>query len=223
MQPITLSEVEFAVESITQTVLSHEAEFGELDSVVGDGDFGFSLARGFEAVQDGWDDYSRDDIGSFLQGVALTLSGRIGGTSGPIWGTAFLRAALSVRGKTAVAAPDVVVMLLAAIDGIKARGRAEAGDKTLLDALIPMTSAIQQAGSEGRPALPALAARAARAGAEATRDLQARRGRASYAGERSIGVVDAGAVAVAVIAEQIARDFDQRANATAVAGSREDR
>lgn len=198
--------VEQVVRTVAETCVENEQYFGELDSVVGDGDFGFSLARGFENVLAAWDDYDRTDAGTFLQKVAVTMSGRIGGTSGPIWGTAVLRAAGVVKGRTDVTGDDVVAMLRAAVEGIKKRGGADLGEKTLLDALVPMTDAIEQqlaAGADPAEVAKA-AATAARAAAEATRPMQARRGRASYTGERSIGSLDPGAVAVAVLAERVA-------------------
>ncbi|WP_454048911.1 dihydroxyacetone kinase subunit DhaL [Cellulomonas sp. Marseille-Q8402] len=200
------ARVERVVRTVAETCVENEQYFGELDSVVGDGDFGFSLARGFENVLAAWDDYDRADAGTFLQKVAVTMSGRIGGTSGPIWGTAFLRAAGAVKGRPDVTGDDVVTMLRAAVTGIQARGGASLGEKTLLDALVPMTDAIEQqlaAGAEPAEVAKA-AATAARAAAEATRPMQARRGRASYTGERSIGSLDPGAVAVAVLAERVA-------------------
>lgn len=198
--------VEQVVRTVAETCVENEQYFGELDSVVGDGDFGFSLARGFENVLAGWDDYDRSDAGTFLQKIAVTMSGRIGGTSGPIWGTAFLRAAGVVKGKQDVTGDDVVAMLRAAVDGIRARGGADLGEKTLLDALVPLTDTVEQRLAAGAaPAEVAEAAAAtARSAAEATRPMQARRGRASYTGERSIGSLDPGAVAVAVLAERVA-------------------
>jgi len=197
--------VEAIVKTIAEVCVESEAYFCELDSVAGDGDFGYSLARGFENVLAEWDGYDRTDVGTFLQKVAVTMSSRIGGTSGPIWGTAFLRAASKAKGKTELAGVDVVAMLRSAIEGIKARGGADVGDKTLLDALVPLTDEIERgATSLEEPELIAKhAAAAARAGAEQTRQMIARRGRASYTGERSIGSPDPGAVAVAVLAERI--------------------
>lgn len=201
-----LERTEYVVRTITETCLANEKYFGDLDSVVGDGDFGYSLARGFENVQAQWETFDRSDIGTFLQKVAVVMSGRIGGTSGPIWGTAFLRAAGVAKGKTELTGADVVAMLRAAIEGIKARGGADLGEKTLLDALSPMTDTIEQQLAAGAdPSEMAKAAAAtARTAAEATKDMQAMRGRASYTGERSIGSVDPGAIAVAVLAEQVA-------------------
>ena len=199
------TRLEEVVKTIAQTCVENENYFCDLDAVAGDGDFGYSLARGFENVLAEWEGYDRSDLGTFLSKVALTMSSRIGGTSGPIWGTAFLRAATIAKGKHDLAAADAVIMLKAAIDGIKARGGADVGDKTLLDALVPMTEAIEAAiaAGEDSKSIAARAARVAREAAEATSRLTARRGRASYTGERSVGSPDPGAIAIAVLSERI--------------------
>jgi dihydroxyacetone kinase phosphoprotein-dependent L subunit len=206
MTAATLADVELVVRTVAQTAVDNEKYFGELDAVVGDGDFGYSMARGFELVLRDWDGFDRTDIGTFLKKVAVVVTSRIGGTSGPIWGTAFLRAGSTAGGAQELEPEQVVAMLRAAAEGIKARGKAELGEKTLLDALVPMTDTVEEqvaAGADAETVLGA-AARTARSSAEATRELQARRGRASYSGERSIGTLDAGAVAVAVMAEAVA-------------------
>ncbi len=198
-------QVELVVRTIAQTAVDNEQYFGELDSVVGDGDFGYSLARGFEKVLEGWDDVDRTDIGTFLKKIGMVIASRCGGTSGPLWGTAFMKAGATAGATDALDGNQVVAMLRAASAGIKARGDSDVGDKTLLDALVPMTDRIEQelrAGAEGTAALAAAAA-ATREAAEATREMVARRGRASYTGERSRGSVDAGAMAVAVMVEHI--------------------
>ena len=197
-------ELDYTVRTIAQTAVDNEQAFGELDAVVGDGDFGYSLARGFEIVLSDWDTFDRADPGVFLQKIALVISKRVGGTSGPLWGTAFLRAAAVVKGKDAVSGEDVVAMLRAAAEGIKSRGKSDVGDKTLLDALVPMTDAIAEHVGDKAADVAKVAATTARAAADATTTMQAMRGRASYTGERSIGSPDAGAVAVAVMAERVA-------------------
>jgi dihydroxyacetone kinase phosphoprotein-dependent L subunit len=185
--------------------VDNEKYFGELDAVVGDGDFGYSMARGFERVLQDWDSFDRTDIGTFLKKIAVVVTSRIGGTSGPIWGTALLRAGATAGTAQQLEAEQVVAMLRAAAEGIKARGKAELGEKTLLDALVPMTDTIEEQVAADVDAATVLgaAARSARSSAEATREMLARRGRASYSGERSIGTLDAGAVAVAVMAEAV--------------------
>jgi dihydroxyacetone kinase phosphoprotein-dependent L subunit len=204
-----LGRVEYVVRTIADTAVTNEKYFGDLDAVVGDGDFGYSLARGFELVIRDWDGFDRSDIATFLRKVAIVVTSRVGGTSGPLWGTAFLRAATTVAGKSDVDGPTAVAMLRAAAEGIQARGSASLGDKTLLDALVPATDEIERQvglGSDG-PTTVRAAAGVARAAAEDTAKLQARRGRASYTGERSIGSVDAGAIAVAVIFEALAETW----------------
>lgn len=197
--------IESVVKKIAETCLENEAYFCDLDSVAGDGDFGYSLARGFENVLSEWNGYDRSDTGTFLQKVALTMSSRIGGTSGPIWGTAFLRASGVAKGKQELQGADVVSMFRSAIEGIKARGGADVGDKTLLDALVPLADELERGvnAKEDPKTIAKRAAEAARNGAERTREMSARRGRASYTGERSIGSPDPGAIAIAVLAEKI--------------------
>jgi dihydroxyacetone kinase phosphoprotein-dependent L subunit len=206
MQKATLGDVEHVVHTIATVAVENEKYFGDLDAVVGDGDFGYSMARGFELVLSGWDGFDRTDIGTFLKKVAVVITSRIGGTSGPIWGTAFLRAGAAAGTATELDADQVTAMLWAAIGGIKARGQSDVGDKTLLDALVPATEAIDQSIAGGLDAQGTLraAAQVARARAEDTRSMIAKRGRAAYTGERSIGTLDAGAVAVAVMFEALA-------------------
>ena len=205
MKTRSIIDTEFVVRSIAETAIENEVAFCELDSVVGDGDFGYSLARGFEKVLEEWDVFDRTDSSVFLQKIARTITSRIGGTSGPLWGTAFLRASTAVRGRDTVGGADVVAMLRAAIEGIKERGKSDVGDKTLLDALVPATDALEVAVAKGSSFEETLdeVAKAAREAADATSSMQAKRGRASYSGERSIGSPDAGAIAVAVILERL--------------------
>jgi phosphoenolpyruvate---glycerone phosphotransferase subunit DhaL len=198
-------QVELVVRTIAETAIENERYFGDLDAVVGDGDFGYSLARGFEKLLEGWDDVDRSDPGTFLKKAGMVVTSRIGGTSGPLWGTAFMRAGMAAGDGQDLSGEQAVAMLRAAIEGIKARGQSDVGDKTLLDALVPFTDRLEQElrnGSDGAAALTA-AAEAAREAAEATKDMVAKRGRASYTGERSRGSVDAGAMAVAVITDRV--------------------
>jgi len=209
----TLADVEAVVRTIAEVAVANEKYFGDLDAVVGDGDFGYSMARGFELVLSGWDDFDRTDIGTFLKKIAVTITSRIGGTSGPIWGTACLRAGVKAGPATELSADQVIEMLRASVDGIKARGKSDVGDKTLLDALVPAVDTIEERVANGESAAAALKAAAlvAREQAEATRGMIAKRGRAAYTGERSVGTLDAGAVAVAVMLEALADEWAKRA------------
>lgn len=212
MSGTALDRTELVVRTIAETAIENEKYFGDLDSVVGDGDFGYSLARGFEKLLESWDGLDRTDPGTFLKRSGMMIASRIGGTSGPLWGTAFLRAGAAAGPATELDGPQVVAMLRAATEGIKARGQSDVGDKTLLDALVPLTDRLEQelaAGAGSGDALRA-AAVAAREAADATIDMVAKRGRASYTGERSRGSVDAGATAVAVIAERISETWQKQ-------------
>ena len=212
MSEADLADVEAVVRTIATVAVDNEKYFGDLDAVVGDGDFGYSMARGFELVLQGWDDFDRTDIGTFLKKIAVVITSRIGGTSGPIWGTAFLRAGAAAGTAQVLSPGQVVEVLRAAIAGIKARGKSDIGDKTLLDALEPAVDTIEAAVLEGGTAASVLraAAATARERAEATRSMIAKRGRAAYTGERSIGTLDAGAVAVAVMFEALADQWAKR-------------
>lgn len=208
----SIEDTEFVVRTIAECAVANETYFGELDSVVGDGDFGYSLGRGFELVLENFDGYDREDSGTFLTKVAATIISRIGGTSGPIWGTAFLRVGTALKGTQEVTAADVIRGLRDGIEGIKKRGNSDLGDKTLLDALVPAVDALEAAVAAGHDIPTALdeVAVAARAASDATIPMIAKRGRASYSGERSIGSPDAGAVAVAVLAERLAEAWRTR-------------
>lgn len=207
---MSTDDTEFVVHSVATTAVEHEKEFGDLDAAAGDGDLGYSLARGFEKVLEDWDSYDRSDPATFLKKVGATITSTIGGTSGPIWGTAFLRAAKAADGVSELDHATVVAMLRAAVAGIQERGKAELGDKTLIDAITPATDALGSAspdtGAEGARTF----ASAAREAADGTAELQARRGRASYTGERSKGSPDAGATAVAIMAEELADRWEKR-------------
>jgi phosphoenolpyruvate---glycerone phosphotransferase subunit DhaL len=210
MATADLADVEAVVRIIATTAVDNEKYFGDLDAVVGDGDFGYSMARGFEKILADWDTFDRADIGTFLKKVAITS--RIGGTSGPIWGTAFLRAGSTAGSVPELEPAQIVAMLRASIEGIKARGKSDVGDKTLLDALVPAVGTVEEQIAAGHDTATTLraAAATARTNAEATRSMQAMRGRASYTGERSVGTLDAGAVAVAVMLQALADRWPDR-------------
>ena len=209
MSDTALPQAELVVRTIAQTAVDNETYFCELDAVVGDGDFGYSLARGFEIVLSDWDELGYDDVGSLLKKTALVLTKRIGGTSGPIWGTAFLRAGVTLTPTPNPSSDEVIAALRAAIDGIKQRGDTDLGDKTLLDALAPAVDELEKALNEGAPDALERAAAVARTSAEDTKGMLAKRGRASYTGERSRDSVDAGAVGIAVMLEAVSKAWEE--------------
>jgi dihydroxyacetone kinase/dihydroxyacetone kinase-like protein len=201
----TVDATKFLLQTIGEAVLKNEKYFCELDGVVGDGDFGYSLARGFEKVFNEWDTLDCSSPGALLKKVAMVITSRVGGVSGSIWGTAFLRAGMTAGVKTELTKEDVIAMCRSAIEGVKKRGETDVGDKTLLDAFVPAVGELEKEFREGKESAIALhsAAVVARRQAEATKDMIAKKGRASYTGERSIGSVDAGAMAVAVLFEAV--------------------
>lgn len=190
------------VRRTTQVVVEHREELIELDRQIGDGDHGENLSRGFTAVTAKLDGLTEPpgDVGAVLKLVATTLMSTVGGAAGPLYGTAYLRAA-KVTDLPELDSAAVVAMLEAGLEGIVVRGKATTGEKTMVDAWSPAVDAAVAAADAGASpaAVLAAAAEAARAGAEATIPLVATKGRASYLGERSAGHQDPGATSTALI------------------------
>ncbi|MBA4101124.1 MAG: dihydroxyacetone kinase subunit L [Arthrobacter sp.] len=197
-------DVTWAVKWLTlsaQAMAEHRVELIELDRAIGDSDHGENMDRGFQAVLDKLAEAPPQTPGAALKLTAMTLMSKVGGAAGPLYGTAFLRAATSL-GDTAEIDPAAWAGALAAArDGIVARGKAESGDKTMVDAWTPAVEAARKAALDGGDVLAVLvaAAEAAEAGAVATDPMVARKGRASYLGERSAGHRDPGAASSALI------------------------
>jgi phosphoenolpyruvate---glycerone phosphotransferase subunit DhaL len=167
----------------------------QLDSAIGDADHGANMTRGFEKVQEKIPTFADKTIDAIFKDVGMVLVSTVGGASGPLYGTFFMRAAAAVTGEEALTAEKVQALFEAGLEGIIQRGKAEAQDKTMIDAFAPAVEALKAAFAEGQDIAAALAkaVEAAEAGMKATIPLQARKGRASYLGERSIGHQDPGA------------------------------
>lgn len=210
MKEIALPEIEQAIKTIAETALRNEQYFSELDAAAGDADFGVSLASGFKVIKSDWDDLDRSSIGGFLLKISMIISRHVGGCSGPIWGTGFMRAGMLAKDKNSISLAELEQMLTAAIEGIQQRGGAVAGDKTLLDALLPMRDIIKDK-AEDPDADPAAvlqeATKAANDAIERTRDWVAKRGRQSFTGDRSSGTPDPGIVAIATMMNDICESF----------------
>ncbi len=174
-------------------------ELNRLDAALGDGDFGASMQRGMGAVAEAIGPMETESIGELLKTVGMTLVSAMGGTSGPLVGTLFLRSGMTVGDVNEVDVEGLAIGLRAGADGVMALGEAAPGDKTMVDALVPAIEALE--GSEEAPMSTAVrnAASAARDAAEATRELAARRGRASYVGGGGVGHVDPGAIGIAIL------------------------
>ena len=185
------------IRGAAQAVSEHRVELITLDRAIGDGDHGENMDRGFQAVLAKLDAAAEPaSPADVLKLVATTLISTVGGASGPLFGTAFLKASGAIAGRETLDGAAVAVLLAAARDGIVLRGKAEVGDKTMVDAWTPAVEAAQAASADGSSAAAVLAAAAdaAQGGAESTDPLVARKGRASYLGERAVGHRDPGSV-----------------------------
>ncbi len=205
MDMLNQQQVELVVKTMADTAIKNEAYFSQLDAVMGDADFGTSLAGGFNALLKGWDGFDKSSVGSFLLGCATAITGNTGGCSGPVWGTLFMRAGMAFRGKAEIGLDDLVTALKSAMEGIMKRGGAQLGDKTLLDALDAILKAFEAGKAEGAPLgeIFKKAAAAAVETRETTKGWVAKRGRQSFTGDRSIGTYDPGTVAVGDMAKAI--------------------
>ena len=178
----------------------------ELDSAIGDADHGANMTRGMAAVVEKLAPASPDTMDELLKSVGMTLVSSVGGASGPLYGTLFLRMGMTAGAVTELDAAALAAALRAGLDGIVARGKAEAGDKTLFDAMAPAVDALDAGVERGAALADATraAAKAAAVGRDSTTPLVARKGRASYLGERSAGHLDPGAASVTLLFETLA-------------------
>ena len=183
------------IEAIAKKIEAQKNYLTELDNEIGDGDHGINLARGFKAVESKLPNFTDKDIGAILKGVGTVLVSTVGGASGPLYGTAFMKAGNVCKGKTSLTAEEFVVAFDAAINGVKMRGKAVEGEKTMLDALCPAYRTIKDGIDSGKNLIDALTdgVDAAQAGVEYTKTIIATKGRASYLKERSLGHQDPGA------------------------------
>jgi dihydroxyacetone kinase-like protein len=179
----------------------------QLDAAIGDGDHGTNMVRGFDAVEEALAGRGEDPPGQVLITCGKTLVSTVGGASGPLWGSALRRAGRSLGDAEEIDGAQLAIALAAALTSVQELGAAEVGDKTIVDALEPAVAALQTALDAGEPLAHALeaAATAADDGARATVPLQARKGRASYLGDRSVGHQDPGATSTALIMRALVR------------------
>jgi len=197
------------LEVLAVTMTEHAVELTQLDAAIGDADHGTNMARGFRAVRervlDGTAAADADVAGLFRQ-TGMALISTVGGAGGPLYGTLFVRMGQAAAGKDGLTLADVRDVLGAGVEGVVARGRAERGDKTMVDALGPAVDALDAAVAAGRAPGEALreAAEAAESGAAATTPMEARKGRASYLGPRSVGHQDPGATSSALLVRTLA-------------------
>lgn len=196
--------------SAMQAAIDENAQFlTDLDAAIGDNDHGINMARGFKKVGDDLPGLAGKDIGAILKKAGMDLVSTVGGSSGPLYGTAFMKAGAKAAGKNEIGMEDFLIMMEEAIGGVQMRGKAVRGEKTMLDAMIPALEAMKAAAGEGKDTKDVLDAgvTAAEEGVEYTKTIIATKGRASYLGERSIGHQDPGATSFTVLLKAIAAGY----------------
>jgi dihydroxyacetone kinase-like protein len=183
------------IKTYANVIHENKAYLTELDAAIGDADHGANMDRGFQAVMGKIPELADKDIGTIFKTVGMTLLSTVGGAGGPLYGTLFLQAGMKTAGKMELTLDDLVTMFDAAVSGVVMRGKAEVGDKTMIDALNPALEALKQASEANLPINTAMqqCAEAGKKGMESTTPLVAKKGRASYLGPRSAGHQDPGA------------------------------
>lgn len=208
---VSYREVTEWIRAFAASIAENKEYLTELDSAIGDADHGINMNRGMQAVLGKLDQApaGQPDVGALLKTVGMTLVSTVGGAGGPLYGTLFLQMGTATAGKAELSADDWAAALAAGVAGVQKRGKAERGDKTMLDALLPAVDALQAAVADGAGLDGALAASAAAAqdGMKATIPLVARKGRASYLGERSANHQDPGATSSWLLVRAAADTF----------------
>ena len=206
---ITSTEVRDWIRAYASVIAEHRAELVRLDTAIGDGDHGTNMDRGMRKAVEKLDGTEGEDIGALLKAVGMALVSSVGGAAGPLYGTLFLQMGMASAGREELDLAGWTAALEAGVKGVQARGKAEPGDKTMVDALLPALEALRAAGGEGSGLADALrrSADAAEEGMKATIPLEARRGRASYLGPRSVGHQDPGATSTQLLLAAAAGTF----------------
>jgi len=195
LMSVNTDKVRSVIGDIAGMIEEQKQYLSDLDQAIGDGDHGFNMARGFQVTMQKLKETPGSDIGEVLKTVAMALISNVGGASGPLYGTFFLKAAGLAKGLTEIDLTAFVPVFKEGVLGVQARGKAELGEKTMIDVLLPVLESLEKdnaAGLSGKEAF-VNAEKIAAACMEKTRDIIAKKGRASYLGERSIGHIDPGA------------------------------
>lgn len=190
---------------ISEKIDKNKEYLTELDAAIGDGDHGLNMSKGFKAVSDKLKAQEDDNIGNILKNTGMTLVSNVGGASGPLYGTAFMKASMELKDKNEIDIKDFLSALKLALEGIKSRGKSTEGEKTIIDALSPAIKSMEDSIKNGDSYIEVLekGKDAALEGVEFTKTIKATKGRASYLGERSIGHQDPGATSCFYILETI--------------------
>lgn len=205
MNSLTREQVVAWLQRVAQVLAENKDYLTQLDAAIGDADHGINMDRGFQKVLERLPGVQERDIGTILRTAGMALLSSVGGAGGPLYGTLFMKAGMAVSGKTQLSPQELGQMLQAAVQGVMDRGKAQPGDKTMVDALLPAVQAYHQALEQGADLCQALqqALQAAEAGMKATIPMVARKGRASYLGERSAGHQDPGATSSFLILQAL--------------------
>ncbi len=206
---ITDTEIRDWIRAYAGEIAEHRVELVKLDTAIGDGDHGTNMDRGMRKAVEKLDGEEGKDIGALLKGVGMALVSSVGGAAGPLYGTLFLQMGTASAGREELDLAGWTEALEAGVKGVQARGKAQPDDKTMIDALLPAVEALKAAGDDGAELGDALrrSADAAAEGMRATIPLEARRGRASYLGPRSVGHQDPGATSSQLLLEVAATTF----------------
>jgi phosphoenolpyruvate---glycerone phosphotransferase subunit DhaL len=204
---ITSTEVRDWIRTYASEIAKHRAELVMLDTAIGDGDHGTNMDRGMRKAVEKLDGTEGEDIGALLKAVGMALVSSVGGAAGPLYGTLFLQMGMASAGREELDLPGWTAALEAGVKGVQMRGKAEPGDKTMVDALVPALEALRAAEGSGLADALRRSADAAEEGMRATIPLEARRGRASYLGPRSVGHQDPGATSTQLLLEAAAGTF----------------
>jgi phosphoenolpyruvate---glycerone phosphotransferase subunit DhaL len=204
---ITSTEVRDWIRAYASEIAEHRAELVRLDTAIGDGDHGTNMDRGMRKAVEKLDGTAGEDIGALLKAVGMALVSSVGGAAGPLYGTLFLQMGMASAGREELDLAGWTAALEAGVKGVQARGKAEPGDKTMVDALVPALEALRAAEGSGLADALRRSADAAEEGMRATIPLEARRGRASYLGPRSVGHQDPGATSTQLLLEVAAGTF----------------
>jgi len=210
MAELTSQTLVSALSAVAETMELNRDALCKLDGVIGDADHGVAMASGFSAVRASVEELGEEATPTdVLNTAARSFLNAVGASSGPLYATAFMRAAVSVKGKQVLEDTDASALIVAMADGIAHRGKAKAGDKTMLDAWIPAAEAATSCQEQKAADIFKAAAKAAQHGAESTRDIEAKLGRAARLGERSKGHVDPGAASAALFLEAVANSLNE--------------
>ncbi|MGO1569876.1 MAG: dihydroxyacetone kinase subunit DhaL [Canibacter sp.] len=203
-ETVTLDQLVSWMRAYQKRILDNREYLTELDAQVGDADHGSNMVRGVNAVVDRLAQEPPENVSEFGKTVGMTFVSSVGGASGPLYGTFFLRSAIAMGDKTELSGSDLVAMLQAGVQGVQARGKAKVGDKTMVDVLVPALNAAENVHDSTIVDGVDAAVQAARDAVNESKDLVARKGRASYLGQRSAGHIDPGSASSLMLFEALA-------------------